>query len=83
MTTIIAKPTIITTPAGIAYRRQVITDSWGRQRVCDKRLDDLPKPHLEACECCGAPLTTERSTKRFCSDACKMKAYRQRQKAKG
>ena len=70
----------IVTAAGVAYRRQEFVDSWGRKRVCDKRLDDLPKPHAETCAVCGAAIAAERSTKRFCSDACKMKEYRQRKR---
>lgn len=75
--------TIIVTAAGIAYRRQEFVDSWGRKRTCDKRMDDLPKPHAETCAVCGAALAAERSTRRFCGDACKMKEYRQRKRAFG
>ena len=70
---------IITSAAGVPYRRQTFTDAWGRQRVCDKRLADLPRPHMEACAACGQPLTTQRSTRRFCSGRCRVRAWRQRQ----
>jgi hypothetical protein len=32
------------------------------------------------CALCGTAITAERSTKRFCSDACKMRDYRQRKR---
>ena len=71
---------IITTAQGVQYRRQEFTDSWGRKRVCDKRLDALPKAHAEICTVCGQPISAERSTRRFCSSKCKMREYRQRQR---
>ena len=70
--------TTFKTPQGIEYLRREFVDAWRRRRVCDKRLCDLPQPHHATCECCGSPIASERSTKRFCSDACKMKEYRQR-----
>lgn len=39
--------------------------------------DAIAKP---VCSVCGATITAERSTKRFCSDECKMKDYRQRKR---
>ena len=72
---------IITTAKGVEYRQQEFTDSWGRNRVCYKRLDTLPKEHAETCAECGAAISTLRSTKRFCSDACKMREYRRRKAA--
>ena len=77
----IAGLTIITTAKGVQYRRQEITDVWGRKRVCHKLVSELPKPHAECCAMCGQAISAERSTKRFCSDACKMKEYRQRKRA--
>ena len=71
---------VITTAHGVQYRRQEFTDAWGRKRVCDRRLDTLPRPHAEVCAVCGQPISAERSTRRFCSDACKMREYRQRQR---
>ena len=71
---------IITTAQGVQYRRQEFTDSWGRKRVCDKRLDTLPQPHAEVCAVCGQPISAERSTRQFCSAACRVRAHRQRQR---
>ena len=71
---------VITTASGVPYRRQEFTDAWGRVRVCDRRLDTLPKPHAEVCAVCGQPISAERSTRRFCSTACRVKEYRQRQR---
>ena len=70
---------IIQTASGIEYVEREFVDSWGRRRVCHKRLDELPKPHAETCVVCGASIDSERSTKRYCGDACRMKAYRARQ----
>lgn len=67
---------IIKTALGVEYRRQTFTDSWGRVRVCDKRLDTLPKPHAERCAACGATISPERSTRRYCSDRCRVTAWR-------
>ena len=69
---------IIKSLAGIEYRRQEFTDAWGRKRVCDKRLSDMPKPHNTACACCGKQMDSARSTKRFCSAGCRVKASRAR-----
>lgn len=69
--------TIITGPHGIQYRQQAFVDSWGRKRVCEKRLDTLPKAHNEVCQCCGQPITGVRSTKKFCSPGCRVKWNRQ------
>lgn len=70
--------TIITSTLGVRYLRREVTDSWGRTRIVDKRLDDLPKPHAETCSICGTPIEAERSTKQYCSTACRMTAYRRR-----
>ena len=72
--------TIITTATGEQYRRMEFVDAWGRRRVCDKRVSDLPKPHRDTCECCGSPVNPERSTMRFCSAKCRVKWNRQRKK---
>lgn len=72
---------IIKTARGIEYRRQTFTDRWGRVRVCDKRLDTLPKPHAETCAVCGSAIAADRSTKRFCSDRCRVAAWRAAKKA--
>ena len=72
---------IITTAHGIQYRQAEFIDTWGRKRVYHKRLSDLPKPHAENCVVCGSPISAERSTKRFCGDACKMRDYRRRRRA--
>lgn len=68
--------TIISTK-GIQYRRMEFVDAWGRKRTCDKRLSDLPKPHAETCAVCSQPIAAKRSTMKFCSPACRMKAHRQ------
>mgnify|MGYP003375515994 CR=1 FL=1 len=68
--------TIITTAKGIQYLRQEFIDSWGRKRICDKRLVEA-KPHAECCAVCGKMLEALRSTKRFCGPACKMRHHRQ------
>ena len=65
---------------GIQYRRMEVVDAWGRRRVCDKRLSDLPQPHAETCAVCGQPIQAQRSTMKFCSTKCRMTAYRQRQR---
>jgi predicted nucleic acid-binding Zn ribbon protein len=72
---------IITTAKGVQYRRQEFVDSWGRVRVCDKRVDTLPKEHNEVCACCGQPIASERSTKKFCSPGCRVKWNRQQKRA--
>jgi len=69
---------VITTAHGVRYRQQTFVDAWGRHRVCEKLLRDLPQPHPAVCAVCGAPITAARATKRFCRPACKMKDYRQR-----
>jgi hypothetical protein len=33
------------------------------------------------CEICGGPVTAERSTRRYCSDACRQAAYRARRES--
>ena len=71
---------VITTAHGVQYRRQEFTDAWGRKRVCDRRLDTLPRPRSETCAVCGQPISAERSTRRFCSAACRVRAHRQRQR---
>jgi predicted nucleic acid-binding Zn ribbon protein len=71
---------IITTALGVQYRRQEFVDSWGRTRVCDKRVDTLPKEHNVACECCGQPIDSERSTKKFCSAGCRVAWNRQQKR---
>ena len=73
--------TIIKDTYGIEYRRQTITDSLGRVRVCDQRLDTFPKPHAERCEVCGSSISPDRSTKRFCSDRCRVTAWRASKRA--
>ena len=72
---------IITTAKGIQYRQATFVDSWDRVRVCYKLVSELPKPYAETCAVCGQAISAERSTKRFCSDACKMRDYRQRRAA--
>ena len=78
--TTINSTTTFETAKGVEYIRREFVDAWGRRRICDKRVSDLPQPHHTACECCGVPIAAERSTKRFCSDACKMREYRQRKR---
>ena len=73
--------TIITTAKGVKYRQAEFTDAWGRKRVCEKRLDTLPQPHNEVCQCCGQPMDSERSTKKFCSAGCRVKFNRQQKRA--
>lgn len=63
---------------GVEYRRMEFVDAWGRRRVCDKRVADLPKPRAEACAACGQPIQARRSTMQFCSAKCRMRAHRQR-----
>ena len=70
---------IITSAKGIQYRQAEFIDAWGRKRLCHKLLSEMPKPHAETCTVCGQTISSERSTKRFCSDACKMRDYRKRQ----
>ena len=72
--------TIITTAKGVQYRQQEFVDSLGRKRVCEKRLDTLPKEHNEVCACCGQPIDSERSTKKFCSTNCRVKFNRQQKR---
>lgn len=74
---------VITTALGIQYRQQEFMDSWGRKRICYKRLSNLPKPHNESCAVCGQPLIAVRSTKKFCSSACKLRYHRQRKNSSG
>lgn len=71
----------IKTAAGTEYVEREFVDAWGRRRLTHKRLDTLPKQHAESCAVCGAAIDSERSTKTFCSTACRMKAYRMRRKA--
>lgn len=73
---------IVTTAKGVQYREQEFIDAWNRKRICHKRLDTLPKEHATHCAVCGSPIEAIRSTLRFCSDACKMKDYRQRKASK-
>lgn len=73
--------TTFKTPQGIEYLRREFVDTWGRRRICDKRVADLPQPHHTACECCGAAIDAQRSTMRFCSTKCRMKVHRQRKAA--
>lgn len=35
--------------------------------------------HVGFCEGCGAPLKAERKTRKFCSNACRQRAFRQNQ----
>ena len=75
--------TIISTAKGVQYRQQQFVDSWGRKRVCEKRLDTLPKEHNDVCACCGQPMDSERSTKKFCSAGCRVKFNRQLKRLAG
>jgi hypothetical protein len=68
--------TTIKAANGIEYVRREFVDAWGRQRVCDKRVTDLPKPHATACGYCGEPIKATRSTRRFCSLRCRVAAHR-------
>lgn len=71
----------IITVKGVQYRRQEFVDAWGRRRVCDKRVSDLPKPHASTCAVCGQAIQAQRSTMRFCSPGCRVKANRAARKA--
>ncbi len=71
----------IVTVRDTAYLQREFVDVRGRKRVCTKRLDTLPKPHNDVCLCCGQPIDSERSTKKFCSAGCRVKWNRQQKKA--
>jgi hypothetical protein len=43
-------------------------------------MDQLPEPFKQSCEACGQTFVPERRSARYCSNACRQRAYRQRDK---
>jgi hypothetical protein len=53
--------------------------STGRARIERERRVRTAKTRPPSnCTACGKPLTAQRSSRRFCSDACRQAAYRER-----
>lgn len=67
---------IIPNTWGIPYYHRIVEDSFGRKRKVAKLLSAMPKPRAELCEQCGEPINPARSTMRFCSTKCRMRAHR-------
>lgn len=67
---------IIQSTKGTLYLHRIVEDSFGRKREVAKLLSAMPKPRAESCEQCGEPINPARSTMRFCSAKCRMRAHR-------
>lgn len=67
---------IIQSTKGTMYLHRIIEDSFGRKREVAKLLSAIPKPRAELCEQCGESINPARSTMRFCSAKCRMRAHR-------
>jgi hypothetical protein len=67
---------IIQSTKGTMYLHRIIEDSFGRKREVAKLLSAIPKPRAELCEQCGESINPARSTMRFCSARCRMRAHR-------
>lgn len=61
---------------GAVHRITTVNYADGRKRVFDTIVHELPKPRAESCEQCGEPINPARSTMRFCSTKCRMRAHR-------